>query len=79
MLLRTTDPKMETDAGTVYALGCPFMSPFIGGGLVTTAYPMMIQKMGALGAGAALVGGALVLFIILRVLFWNKNPKFVQR
>ena len=79
MLLRTTDPKMETDAGTVYALGCPFMSPFIGGGLVTTAYPMMIQTMGALGAGAALVGGALVLFIILRVLFWNKNPKYVQR
>jgi len=79
MLLRTTDPKMETDAGTVYALGCPFMSPFIGGGLVTTAYPMMIQKFGALGAGAALIGGALVLFIILRVFFWNKNPAFVQR
>jgi ESS family glutamate:Na+ symporter len=79
MLLRTADPKMETDAGTVYALGCPFMSPFIGGGLVTTAYPMLIQKFGALGAGGALIGGALVLFIILRIFFWNKNPAFVQR
>jgi len=79
MLLRTTDPKMNTDVGTVYALGCPFMSPFIGGGLVTTAYPMLIKNFGAMTTGLGFCGGALVLLIILRMFFWIKNPKLEQR
>jgi ESS family glutamate:Na+ symporter len=79
MLLRTADPKMETDVGTVYALGCPFMSPFIGGGLVTTAYPMLIKGFGAMTTGLGFCGGALVLLIILRLFFWVKNPQMEQR
>lgn len=79
MLLRTADPKMETDAGTVYALGSPFMSPFIGGGFITTMYPYMINSMGVLPAGLALCAGALVLIGILRLCLWNKNAKLAQR
>jgi len=79
MLLRTVDSKMETDVGTVYALGCPFMSPFIGGGLITTAYPALIKQFGMLPTGLALCAGALVLLIILRMFFWVKNPQKVQR
>ena len=79
MLLRTTDPKMETDAGTVYALGCPFMSPFIGGGLVTTAYPMLIKNFGVLTTGIGFCLGALLIIAILRGFFWIKNPVLEQR
>lgn len=79
MLLRACDPKMKTDSGTVYALGCPFMSPFIGGGLVTTAYPILIQKFGALPTGLAFCGGALVIILLMRAFLWVKDFKYEQR
>ena len=79
MLLRTSDPKMETDAGTIYALDCPFMSPFIGGGLVTAMYPYLILQMGSLGAGLALCGASIALLVVLRLFFWNKEVKLQQR
>ena len=80
MLLRTADPKMETDAGTIYALGCPFMSPFIGGGLVTTAYPYIIQSVGALTTGLIFCGASIAILILLRLFFWNKGQvKMTQR
>ncbi len=79
MLLRTVDPKMETDAGTVYALGCPFSSPFIGGGLITTAYPYIILSMGALSTGLVFCAAAAVLILLLRIFCWNKSFKLEQR
>lgn len=79
MLLRTADPKMETDAGTIYALDGPFMSPFIGGGLVTTMYPFIIRSIGALSAGLALCAASAVILIVMRLFFWNKQPQLRQR
>ena len=79
MLLRTADPKMETEAGTIYALDCPLMSPFIGGGLVTTAYPYIIQSFGALNTGPIFCAGSIAIILLLRVLFWNRNFKKQQR
>ena len=79
MLLRTADPKMETEAGTIYALDCPLMSPFIGGGLVTTAYPYIIQSLGALNTGLAFCVGSAAIILVLRIFFWNKNFKKEQR
>ncbi len=79
MLLRTVDPKMETDAGTIYALGCPLMSPFIGGGLVTTAYPYIINSVGPLAAGLIFCGSSMAVLIVLRMTLWNKTPKKIQR
>lgn len=79
MLLRTADPKMETEAGTIYALDCPLMSPFIGGGLVTTAYPYIIQNLGAMNTGLIFCGGSLAIILVLRIFFWNRNFKKEQR
>lgn len=79
MLLRTCDPEMETDTATIYALGGPFCSPFTGGGLLTTAYPYLILKMGALNAALILIAAALVCLVVMRVLFWDKNAKREQR
>lgn len=79
MLLRTCDPKMETEAGTIYALDGPFSSPFIGGGLVTTAYPYLIRSVGPLQAGFICAAGCLAILLLLRFFFWNKNPRMCQR
>ena len=79
MLLRSSDPKMETDAGTIYALNGPLMSPFIGGGLVTSAWPLLISRMGALKFGLAACGLSLAILVVLRLFFWKKNFKMAQR
>lgn len=79
MLLRSSDPKMETDAGVLYALCGPFSSPFIGGGLITTAYPYLIVSMGAMSFGAMACGISLAIVLVLRLFFWNKNAKMQQR
>jgi len=79
MLLRTADPKMETDAGTIYALDCPFMSPFIGGGLVTSMWPTLIITLGVTKFGLIAAAISIVLVVILRIFFWDKNAKKVQR
>lgn len=79
MLLRVCDPQMETDAGQVYALGSPFMSPFIGGGLITTAYPMLLQRFGALTTGVALCSWASIIILLMRLFFWNAHSAQQQR
>lgn len=79
MLLRTADPEVKTEAGSMYALGTPFTSAFIGGGLVTSAVPYMIQSQGALTTGLIFTGGVLAVFVVLRLFFWNKNARPEQR
>ena len=79
MLLRTADPDWETDSGKTYALSTPLSSPFIGGGLVTTAVPYLIKGIGAMEVGLIFAGIALVLFAVLRFFFWDKNAVKVQR
>lgn len=80
LLMRTCDPRLESDAGSMYALSSTFMSPFIGGGLLTSAYPLMIMSMGVMNVGLLFTGLAIVLILFLRFAgFWNKNPKLEQR
>ena len=79
MLLRTADPEVKTEAGSMYALGTPFTSAFIGGGLVTSAIPLLIDAQGALVTGLIFTGGFLAIFAVLRLFFWNKNARPEQR
>lgn len=79
MLLRTADPKMETKAGSIYALDGPFMSPFIGGGLVTAMWPSLINSMGVLIFGLAACGISIAMLALMRIFFWNKDFKMQQR
>lgn len=80
MLLRIVDPDMKTDAAKIYALNAPFSSPFIGGGLVTSAYPVLIASFGAVQCGAAFMGLALLCVLGCRLVgCWNSHPQFEQR
>lgn len=80
MLLRTVDPEMKTDAAKIYALNAPFSSPFVGGGLVTSAVPGLISMFGALKCGIGFTALFFLMIILCHVAgCWNKNPKFEQR
>ena len=79
MLLRCSDPKMETNAGTIYALDGPLMSPFIGGGLVTSLWPAMISKFGATVWGLIACGISLAILVVILAAFKVKNFKMQQR
>ena len=42
VLLRMVDPELRTDAAKDYALAAPISSPFIGGGMITFALPILV-------------------------------------
>lgn len=80
LLMRTCDPELKSDAGTMYALSSTFMSPYIGGGLLTSAYPFLILSWGSLNAGIVFTILAVVLILFLKFAgFWIKNPRLEQR
>lgn len=79
LLLRCCDPESESEGATTYALGAPFLSPFIGGGFITTFCPYGIVRYGALPFGLICLALTLTCLVILRLFFWVKNPQLRQR
>lgn len=80
LLMRTCDPELKTDAGSMYALSSTFMSPYIGGGLLTSAYPLFIISWGTLNTGLLFTVLAIGLTFFLRFTgFWIKKPVLEQR
>ena len=73
------DPEVKTEAGSMLCSGHAVYQCFIGGGLVTSAVPYMIQSQGALTTGLIFTGGVLAVFVVLRLFFWNKNARPEQR
>ena len=53
LLLKTCDPKFESDASTIFAARSPFCSWAIGGGVLTSMTPVWIVQYGALPVGIA--------------------------
>lgn len=73
MLLRTADPGLKTDAARSYALRAPFLSPFIGGGLVTAVLPSIANTHGPWVLGFGAIAAAAVLYVLARVLkIWQR-------
>ncbi|WP_054950728.1 sodium/glutamate symporter family protein [Numidum massiliense] len=74
MLLRTVDPEMETEAGPGYALRSPFISPFIGGGLVTSMLPSLAFTYGALPVGLVFLAVGIGLCVLARLTGYWVSP-----
>lgn len=72
MLLRTIDPELRSDVVKAYAMSSPFISPIVGGGLLTSVLPLLAVTYGALTIGLVFLGAVVVLLVIARMLgFWN--------
>lgn len=80
MLLRTTDPQVKSDAFSTYAICSTFFSPFVGGGLLTAAYPAFVSSGGAASMGILFSLLAIGLILFCRIAgFWVKTPLMRQR
>jgi len=64
VLLRMIDPDLESGAAEDYALAAPLSAPFIGGGMITIALPLLLLERVPIAA-VALVLAALVTVLIL--------------
>lgn len=61
LLLRAADPDMKTNAYRGFALRAPFSSPFVGGGLITAIFPILVAQNSNLWVGL----GCLVLCALM--------------
>ncbi len=74
MLLRISDPNMETEAGESFALRTPLFEPLLGGGLITSLLPVFGMKYGSLKTGIAFLVLTIVGLILAKATgFWNKR------
>ncbi|MEQ3553373.1 hypothetical protein WIS52_23125 [Pseudonocardia nematodicida] len=74
MLLRTVDPDFRTDAARAYALRAPFLSPFVGGGLLTAVLPLIVISYGPMALGVGALVATVVLYVLARVLGFWRSP-----
>ena len=70
VLLRLVDPDLQSGAAEDYALAAPLSSPFIGGGIVTVALPLLVLERVSL-ASVTLILAAIVVTLILVGRRWN--------
>lgn len=73
LLLRAADPQMKTNAYRGFALRAPFASPFVGGGLITAMFPILVAQHGNLwvGLGCLAVCGVLIVLAMVTGI-WRK-------
>lgn len=74
LLLRAADPDMKTNAYRGFALRAPFTSPFVGGGIITAMFPIVVAQYGNLWVGLACMTVCLGLIGLARVLGLWKKP-----
>jgi ESS family glutamate:Na+ symporter len=65
VLLRIIDPELKTDAAKDYATAAPFSAPFIGGGMITIALPLVLLESVPIGLSAIGFTVAVVALILL--------------
>ncbi len=72
VLLRLVDPELESGAAEDYALAAPLSSPFIGGGMITVALPLLVLERLPLAATA--LGMCLIVAVLALVgQRWNTS------
>jgi len=55
VLLRIIDPELKTDAAKEYAMAAPFSAPFIGGGMLTIALPLLVLERVPIAISAVVI------------------------
>jgi ESS family glutamate:Na+ symporter len=68
MLLRLVDPDLETRAAEDYALAVPLSAPFIGGGVITFALPLVLTSQALPVVAAIAIAAMALLYVVGRAL-----------
>lgn len=63
VLLRTVDPELRSGAAEDYALAAPLSAPFIGGGMITVALPLLVLERAPIWASALAITVVVLLLI----------------
>ncbi len=77
VLLRMVDPELKSGAAEDYALATPLSAPFIGGGIITIALPLLVLQRVWIGIPAMV----LVVMIALMVIVgrqWNMSKQATE-
>jgi len=77
VLLRLVDPELESGAAEDYALAAPLSSPFIGGGMITVAMPLLVLERVPLPYTAVTMT-LLVVALIYIGQYWNCHASGTQ-
>ncbi|PHQ34725.1 sodium/glutamate symporter [Rhodopirellula bahusiensis] len=67
VLLRVVDPELKTGAAEDYALAAPLSAPFVGGGMITVAMPLVVLSRISIAWPALLLATLLVVLIVLGI------------
>src|SRR5699024_4069830 len=79
MLLRAADPKFETNAYRNFAFRAPFASPFVGGGIITALFPILVTNYGNLWVGiGCIVISVLLILLAISTKMWRTPEKFTR-
>jgi ESS family glutamate:Na+ symporter len=74
VLLRMIDPELESGAAEDYALAAPLSAPFIGGGMITIALPLLVLERVSIAVPAMAILGLVVAMVFLgKRLFYRPN------
>ena len=65
VLLRMVDPNLESDAAQDYALAAPLSAPFIGGGMITIALPLLLLEQVSIAIPALVISGVVVAMVVV--------------
>ncbi|MFG0265206.1 MAG: sodium/glutamate symporter [Rhodopirellula sp. JB055] len=65
VLLRVVDPELKSGAAEDYALAAPLSAPFIGGGMITVAMPLVVLSRVSIAWPALILATLLVVLIVL--------------
>ncbi len=72
VLLRMVDPELRSGAAEDYALAAPLSAPFIGGGMITIAMPLLLLERVSIAIPASVIAAVVLVLVVLgRKLFYR--------
>jgi ESS family glutamate:Na+ symporter len=73
VLLRMVDAKLESGAAEDYALAAPMSAPFIGGGVLTVALPLLVLERVSIAIPAIVISAVVLGLVIVGVLIRRQD------
>jgi ESS family glutamate:Na+ symporter len=74
VLLRMVDPELDSGAAEDYALAAPLSAPFIGGGMITIALPLLLLERIPIAITAIVITGIVIAMVLIgRSLFYQPD------